>query len=52
MESRQPECYAAVTTCLASACIALALRLWARKLKNFRLRLDDHLILVAFVCNH
>ncbi|ORY58037.1 uncharacterized protein BCR38DRAFT_377368 [Pseudomassariella vexata] len=49
METRQAECYAAVTVTLVAATIALCLRLTARRLKKISLWYDDWLIIGAFI---
>ncbi|KAF2450126.1 hypothetical protein P171DRAFT_426596 [Karstenula rhodostoma CBS 690.94] len=46
-ESRQPNLYAASTITYIGALLAVTLRLWARKLKSAKFRMDDWFIIAA-----
>lgn len=48
-ETLQPDIYAALAVCHTLACAAVAMRLYARRLKAQPLWWDDWLILVALV---
>jgi hypothetical protein len=47
--SQQPGAYACTTVTLAAAALALALRMYARRLKGLKLWIDDYLAIFAFV---
>lgn len=48
-ETLQPDIYAALSVCHTLACFAVALRIYARRLKAQPLRWDDWLVVIALV---
>lgn len=48
-ENLQPDIYAALAMCHTLACVSVALRLYARRLKAQRLGWDDWLVVIALV---